>query len=413
MDRRRGLGTLFIGLMVLVTVCGALGGDRLIRELPENQTREAQAWNLQVLGAQAVETQVGEAAEGETRTKEAPYTLVAVGDIQLSRRVGQRIREKGWGYLFEAIQNLTDSSDIAFANLECPAALSGSPYPGKDPDVTFLSDPAALFGLKQAGFSVLSLANNHTNDYGAPALLETLQALGLLGISTCGAGASEAEAHEPAIKNLGPWSVAVLAYAEKLWSVVEARGIPPEATAGVAVIDEDRIVRDIQRAKERADLVILSLHWGEEHEGIPTETQRDLAHRLVNAGAGLIVGHHPHVVQGVEYFQGVPILYSLGNFVFDMISPRTYDSVLARITLRFSETARGERIRRSVEIPNLELVPIHIDRQTYAPQQAVGADRSRILELLAKRCDVLGTPSKVTERGTLVISDTDSGEPET
>jgi len=383
MGRHGGIGVLLFDLIGVLAVCGVLAGDQFTREIPEPQTTEAQ------------------------------YTLVAVGDIQLGRRVGQRIREQGWGYLFETAKPLTDSADIVFANLECPAALSGSPYPGKDPDVTFRADPTALFSLKKAAFSVVSLANNHSTDYGSAALQETLEALRLLDISTCGAGTSEDEAHAPAIKTLGLWSVAILAYAENLWSVTEAQGAPSGGTAGVAVIDEDRMVRDIQKAKERADLVVLSLHWGEEHQGVPTEAQRDLAHRLVREGAGLIVGHHPHVLQGVEFFQGVPILYSLGNFVFDMISPRTYDSALARISLRFSETTIEGKVHRSVKIPRLELVPILIDRQTYAPRVAEGKDRERILELLGNRCAVLGKRSVVTDRGTLVISADAPGEPET
>jgi len=342
-------------------------------------------------------------------------SIGVAGDILLARKVGDRIKEFGWVHPFANVPELFLGSDIAFANLECPASSLGAAYPGKLPEVTFRAAGSSLYGLKHAGFDVLSLANNHTNDYGPQALRETIDSLSLLGIEACGAGADRESARSPTVLQAGGLRIAFLAYAEPLWSVAEA-GI---GSPGVAIIDESDIVEDLHAARKRADLVLVSLHWGEEHQGIPRERDRELARRLVDAGADGILGHHPHVLQGAEYYKGAPILYSMGNFVFDMISPATYDSALAR--LDFTELYSGEVPADSSAkqgtgpIPNrrfaaeIRFVPVRIDPTSYAPARAAQADAQRILRLLQERCARLGSGTTVLEDGTLRL---DAPKPE-
>jgi poly-gamma-glutamate synthesis protein (capsule biosynthesis protein) len=155
-------------------------------------------------------------------------TLAVVGDIMLSRTVDKVIQNNSWQVPFASIPKTLQSSDIAFANLECPASFRGKPYPGKPEDVTFRANPAALMGLKYAGFDVVSLANNHTNDYGPRALTDTLLSLAQLDIAACGAGSSREEAHKAAIIERNGIRLAFIAYAEPiLFFLKPPRGPPP------------------------------------------------------------------------------------------------------------------------------------------------------------------------------------------
>jgi poly-gamma-glutamate synthesis protein (capsule biosynthesis protein) len=317
-------------------------------------------------------------------------TLAAVGDVLLSRKIESTITEEGWKAPFKNALRILAGADLSFCNLETPAALSGEPFPGKDPDVTFRAPPEALFGLKSGGFSVVSLANNHINDYGPEALAETLEALDLLGIERCGAGLNAEEAGRPAIVEAGGLRFAFLAYAEAMWSVIEAGEGP-----GVVILDRDRIAADVRAAGTSADLVVVSLHWGEEHQGKPRDSDRELARAVVDAGADLIIGHHPHVLQGAEFYRGSLILYSLGNFIFDMISARTYESAAALVA--FDREGPTEVAFR----------PILIDRETYAPDLAAGKDAERIGALIRERCAAVGGRVAVREDGALVLRNPD------
>jgi len=359
-----------LGVILLVGLSGSAGDSRASEAAP-----------------------AAEAPAPPPPAEKVTFRLGVAGDILLARSVGTVIAGSGWETPFVGASDLVSGADIAFANLECPASYTGTPYPGKMREVTFRSDPGALFGLKSAGFDVVSLANNHTNDYGAAALRETLAALELLDIAACGAGVSAAEAHAPAIVRLGSLRIAFLAYAEPLWSVVPAGPTAP----GVAVIDEARIIADIRRSRAVADLVIVSLHWGEEHQGYPRQRDRLLAYALVDAGADALLGHHPHVLQGAEFYRGVPILYSMGNFIFDMRAAATYQSAVAYIEFEVESRPGPERPR--VAVSGVQYLPVQINRRSYAPARATGPAAVAILKLIEGRCALLGTPGYVTPDG--------------
>jgi poly-gamma-glutamate capsule biosynthesis protein CapA/YwtB (metallophosphatase superfamily) len=325
------------------------------------------------------------AAEG-ANDRARPFTLIAVGDILLARRVGSRIAAAGWQSPFVEITPLLSSAELTFANLECPASYLGTPFLGKPPVVTFRADPGALLGLKKSGIDVVSLANNHLGDYGSEAVAETLDGLDVVGVAHGGAGRNEVEARRPAILDAGGRRIAVLAYVEPMWSVVEAKEGP-----GVAVFDPEEAAADIVAARAMADLVLVSLHWGEEHSGFPRESDREIARMLVDAGADAILGHHPHVLQGAEFYRGKPIFYSLGNFVFDMVSPKTYESAAAVLSF--------ERGRPTT----LRFIPLRIDTNTFAPAPAEGEDEARIGRLIRDRSAMLGSPSLIRQDGSVEI----------
>ncbi|TCW62213.1 CapA family protein [Treponema sp. J25] len=350
----------------------------------------------------------------------------AVGDIMLDRLIGTVISRDGWASPFMGIKPLFEQVDIGFANLESPASFLGKPYPGKDPEITFRANPGALLGLKYAGIDVVSLANNHANDHGKEALLETIQALEVLGIAVCGAGENYQRAHQPAILRCGPYRIAFLAYAEPVWSVTKAGEM-----AGVATIEKEEILADIKAAKQEADLILVSLHWGVEHQHFPLEKDRALAHDLIDAGAHGILGHHPHVLQGIEIYRGYPILYSLGNCIFDMRADATYETVFATLNFdiqkqgsvdktigaekdqkaderepsrkTFSEQGQPtqEPGRSRASLRSLTLIPLVIEKPLYRPGLAGGERQKKIQEVLKKASAPLGTTLRLTPEGYL------------
>jgi poly-gamma-glutamate capsule biosynthesis protein CapA/YwtB (metallophosphatase superfamily) len=254
-------------------------------------------------------------------------TLLFVGDVMLSRSVGKKMEAlKNWNYPFEKIADTLRAADLTYANLECPVSDTGA---NQHHLYSFRADPRVIDGLKFAGFDVLGVANNHMYDWGRPALLDTVRRLRDAGLHPVGAGANELEAHSPVIVNMKGVRVAFLAYVS----------IPPEqATAGadepgVAWLVGDRVMGDIRFARPLADVVIVCLHWGTEYAPKPDRKQVELAHQMIDAGADLVVGGHPHVVQPCEFYHGRWIAYSLGNFIFDQHWPSTHHGLMLRVTL--------------------------------------------------------------------------------
>jgi poly-gamma-glutamate synthesis protein (capsule biosynthesis protein) len=261
--------------------------------------------------------------------------LVATGDIMLARTVEERMSQYGSLYPFEATYPLLQAADIAVGNLETPFTVHGNPA---DKQFIFRAHPEHISALSTAGFDVLSLANNHILDFPPDSLDDTLAALEELGIATVGVGRGEAAAHTPAVLEVKGIRVAFLAFAASRW-----RSSPEVPTAtdpslafgtSVAWAEPEAVRKAVAQARQEADLVIVLLHTGTEYEAQANQEQRAVAHAAVEAGANLVIGHHPHVLQDVEVYRGVPIVYSLGNFVFDMdVIERTRDTAILRAVL--------------------------------------------------------------------------------
>ncbi len=255
--------------------------------------------------------------------------MVFVGDIMLSRKVGELMAaKKDTAFPFASTTELISSADIAFANLESPVSTggirSGSIY-------SFRANPKALEDVKLAGFDVVSIANNHIWDYGKQAFLDTLAHLSESGIAAVGGGANYGEAHAPGIFSVGKTNIAFLAYTNLLPASLGRAS----STPAIARYDDDILKIDIALAKELSNFVIVSFHWGEEYQTKHNKEQERVAHLAIDAGANLVVGHHPHVVQEVEEYNGGTIAYSLGNFVFDQnFSEDTKQGLVLLVTLR-------------------------------------------------------------------------------
>ena len=242
------------------------------------------------------------------RAAAPPVTLAFVGDVMLDAGPGRTIRAGSDPFARVAAE--LASVDAAVANLECPVATTGAPA---DKIYTFRAEPAVVPVLARH-FAAVSLANNHTGDYGSKALLETMALMDAGGVPFFGAGRDLRAAHRALLVERHGIRIALLGYDEFQPRSFAAGSSWP----GVAWSEDEDVVRDIRAARaEGADLVIPFMHWGWEYEPKPSARQQALARRLIDAGADAVVGSHPHVTQTAEYYRGRPVIYSLGNFVFD------------------------------------------------------------------------------------------------
>lgn len=252
-------------------------------------------------------------APEETKTPKEEIKMIAVGDIMLSRVVGQKMIEyKDYKYPFLETVNITNKADIVFGNLEGPI-VSGRII--KSGEMTFRADLESVEGLKLAGFNVLNLANNHITDFGKSGLESTIEVLDSNGILHTGAGTSEEKIYKAAIKDVRGTKFAFLGYTYNF----NQRKSSSDNIYGAAYMDAERMKDETRKAKSEADVVIISMHAGAEYKIFPNKFQEDFARGAIDAGADLVIGHHPHVVQSVEKYKDGYILYSLGNFVFDQM----------------------------------------------------------------------------------------------
>jgi len=253
-------------------------------------------------------------------------SVALAGDILLDRGVAREMEAHGLSYPLDGVAPFLRSADLAFANLEGPVTDRGGPLPK---EFVFRAPPEAALALKRAGLGIVSLANNHTLDYGPEGLADTVARLERQGVATVGAGPDRARARQPRVIRLHGLSLAFLAF----------NGFPNEVLApvstepSVAALETGSLAAEVAAAKRAADVVIVSLHWGEEFSQVPTEGQRRLAREAVDAGATLVVGHHPHVLQPIEEYRRGLIAYSLGNLVFDQDRPETARSALLVVRL--------------------------------------------------------------------------------
>jgi poly-gamma-glutamate synthesis protein (capsule biosynthesis protein) len=257
---------------------------------------------------------------------EQGLVIIGLGDLLFDRQVAKAIKEKGVEDFFAGVEGSLASGDIVIGNLESPLSLRGKPEAGKEH--TFRGLPEAAGGMRNAGINMVSLANNHIMDYGPDALSDTLDLLGQAGIAYAGAGINSAEAQKHSTFEVKGSRVAFFAYS----AVVPEGSWATSKRPGTATTRENWSTRQsaIEAASKEHDFVIVSFHWGLEYEDHPQEYQRDYARRVIDAGADMVIGHHPHVIQGIELYKGKIIAYSLGDFVFDHYSRKTGETYILK-----------------------------------------------------------------------------------
>ncbi|MGE5425730.1 MAG: CapA family protein [Bacillota bacterium] len=281
----------------------------------------------------------------EIPEKPEPLTIIFGGDVMLSRTVNAKINSYGdYAWPFQKIASTTAAADIAVVNLESPF-LKDADYRVLTGSFSFRADPKALEGISLAGIDMVSLANNHILNAGKKGLSDTTSLLDEAGIAWSGAGLNEMEARRPAIIERKGKRIAFLAYAYP-----NDNSVATVSRLGTANLDKAKMEEDVRAAKGLADIVIVQMHAGTEYVVEPGKEQKDFARAAISAGADAVIGHHPHWPQSWEIFEGKPIFYSLGNFIFDqMWSTETSRGLLA--SLSFAADGSGKA----------RLLPILID----------------------------------------------------
>lgn len=212
-----------------------------------------------------------------------------------------------WDFPFKRISSFLRKKDLVVMNLETP--LSDLPRA----QGLFKSDPRYAAAIKRAGIGVVNLSNNHIFDAGEQGFYDTLKHLDAAGVVSLGTGKNLEHARRGTVLEKNGTGFALLAYTQFCNSRFASLATDQP---GILPLDRRMMIEDIKRAKNTADLVIVSLHWGIENQPNVHPAQVDLAHVLADAGADCIIGHHPHVAHGIEVYRGCPIVYSLGNFIF-------------------------------------------------------------------------------------------------
>lgn len=242
--------------------------------------------------------------------------ILFVGDAMLGRTVNAILKQKPAMYPWGNTLPLIKSADFKICNLECVISDLGEPWPGKA--FNFRTDPKNVEVLKIANFSPISVANNHSLDFGAQALEQSLNILKKNLINFTGAGIDSIEASMPAIED-GQKPLGMIAFTdnEPQWEAKEnAPGIfyvPTNLTDPRA----KNLLALIEKTKKGVSILVISAHWGPNWGYEPPKEHIDFAHALIDAGADIIYGHSPHVFRGIEIYKGKPILYSTGNFIDD------------------------------------------------------------------------------------------------
>lgn len=304
--------------------------------------------------------------------KEEPksFTVLLAGDVMLGRSVATRsaqfvdAKELSSDYIpkapFRYIKEYTSSADLFFFNLEGPLSDKGK-NGGKS--ISFRFDPVMLAGIFDSGVDVISIANNHSLDWGTESLCDTYTRLQAAQFKTIGAGCNYQEAVKPAITTLPDGTtIGWLAFTQ-----FDTYGKAGANKPGLAPYSKEWIlsaIKDLKTEKvdpvsgqviKPVDLVFVSVHWGDEYKTVSNKTQQDWARFMIDSGANVIIGHHPHVLQEKEEYNGGTIFYSLGNFVFDQyFSENTMSSSLGKLVIK------------NKKVESSELVPIKLT-QYYQP----------------------------------------------
>ena len=309
--------------------------------------------------------------------------VLAGGDVMLASWLTPILDKEGPSYPFAGVEDLLARADLRIFNLEAPFADGGQPF---DKRFTFRVPTRHAAVLQAGGINAVNLANNHILDYGPAALASTIRVLDSLKIHHFGAGSKAGCACKPAFVQVGKTTVALLGYSLTFPKEFYARADTPGTCYGYA----DRVARSVRAAVDSGAVVIVSFHWGTELRETPRRYQRELAHLAVDAGASLVLGHHPHVLQGLELYKGKLIAYSLGNFVFASYSDRARDSGLLRVELL------GGRLLGARFIP-LNVWNRYVEFQ---PRVAQGQEAQRILRHLDQLSQPLNSGRSIlTETG--------------
>lgn len=324
---------------LLITACGTESEDLATKvsasdgvDIEENSDEALSAAEGTFAGVSDTEDAKALAMADDEVQQPFSYTLCFAGDINFDDTWSNMVYYHNHGdniynCIDEDFINEMNAADIMWINNEFTYSYGGTPMPGKA--YTFRADPDNVSILSQLGVDIVGLANNHVYDYGEEAFLDTLVTLDNAGIPYVGAGRNIDEASSPVYMQLGDLTIAYVAA-----SRAEKNKMTPEATATTPGIlrcyDPEKFIAEIQEASENADFVIALPHWGTEYSTTLEKAQTSTAREYIDAGADVIIGAHSHCLQGMEYYNGALVAYSLGNYWFN---EKTLDTMLLEVEI--------------------------------------------------------------------------------
>ena len=323
----------------------------------------------------------GSSAAAQANKNPGPYSVsfCTTGDLIFWREVADYIDANGGASAMANIAGMLSTADVTISNLESPLSDNDS-EPVYDKDVYIIGKPSAIEGMVNSGIDIVSLANNHIMDYTGPALQDTLNALDAKGILHAGAGMNEADADKMVETTVNGVSIAFLSWTDIVPdNYVAYKDEPGVASARLNMNDALKRVRE---AKEAHDVVIVAMHWGIEYQDYADEAQQiEPAHQLVDAGADVVLGNHPHVPQGIEFYNGSLIAYAHGNCVFrqDPSFGNTHESYV----LNFDITEEG--------VKNVVVTPLYLSDEYGIPSVATGEQADAELAHLAEISEGMNT----------------------
>jgi poly-gamma-glutamate capsule biosynthesis protein CapA/YwtB (metallophosphatase superfamily) len=304
-----------------------------------------------------------EASASPSPTAPPEISLVFGGDVHFAERTLSLLDNPATA--FGPVSSLFMAADVSMVNLETAVTTRGTSEPKQ---FHFRAPPAAFDAVKAAGLDVVSLANNHTLDYGQVGLADTLAAASSSGVPIVGAGTSASAAYAPWITTVKGVRIAVLAFTQitELASTWVATDTRPGLAMAITDAQIERAAAAVRSTKPQADVVVVYMHWGQEYNQCPIALQRKAAQALAAAGASIIVGTHSHVMQGDGWLGQTYVAYGLSNFVWWYNDAQSNDTGVIRVTLSGSTVAKTE------------FLPAYIDRTTGQPIPSTGAEAARI-----------------------------------
>jgi poly-gamma-glutamate synthesis protein (capsule biosynthesis protein) len=306
--------------------------------------------------------------------------IAAVGDLMMSSWIIDVVNERGVDFPFDSTRRFIETADVAIANLEAPFTTSNERF--EDKKYTFKVPPHFVKGIVNAGFDVVTMANNHIVDFGCKGLYDTISTLEKMGLYYCGAGADRQQACAPTIFEMNGVKLAFIGfsmtYPDDFWAT--------SMRCGTCYPTEAQLYHSIAQAEKAADFTIVSFHWGAEKHTTPRAYQIKYGRLAIDYGADLVLGHHPHVLQGLELYQGKLIAYSLGNYVFASYSNTAKTSIVLRARINQDGLILAK------------VIPINVHNSTinFQPVELRGTEKHNVL-------DDLNAISRPLNNGRLLI----------
>ena len=292
------------------------------------------------------------------------------GDVTFANHFEYYVGER-WNYPFDKFPEFS-MADLSIVNLENPLTRGGIP---SEKQFNFRARPEYTRVLKAGGIDIVNLANNHIYDYSEQGLFDTIDFLDQAGIRHIGAGKNMAFARKPVLLKIKGVRIAFLGY----YGLRKHSGSHPATadSAGTALRNLSYIKQDIKAVRDSTDVVIVTFHWGIEKEHVPEVDQIYFAHKTIQYGADLIVGHHPHVLQGIEKYRNGLIVYSLGNFIFGGNS-RIHENT-AVLQIKIDSISK--------KITSYKMLPVQVDY--WQPRLLRGFQKQALLDSLTKYSSLL------------------------